>query len=115
MIQAKKWGTTEQIYCMNNVEIHRIEIVKNGYCSKHVHEYKFNKFYVETGVLQIDVWDEGGISTTTIKTGQSTAVEPKLYHKFTALEKTVAYEIYWVQLFSEDIIRETIGGIHDPE
>ena len=54
--QGKIWGETSPIFNKNNVEIHRIEIKKGGYCSKHKHEHKFNAFFVEKGKLQISVW-----------------------------------------------------------
>jgi len=111
MIQAKAWGNTSDIWAGNNVEIHRIDIAKGGYCSKHKHDYKYNKFYVESGILRIDVWDGAGVVSSIIGQGESTSVEPKMYHKFIALEPTVAYEIYWVELFKDDIQRESLGGI----
>ena len=111
MIQAKAWGTTSDIWAGNNAEIHRIDVVKGGYCSKHKHDYKYNKFYVESGLLQVSIWDEGVLISSIIGEGESTSVEPKMYHKFIALEKTVAYEIYWVELFKDDIQRESFGGV----
>ena len=37
-------------------------------------------------------------------------IKPQEYHKFIALEDTVAYEIYWTELDSNDIVRENCGG-----
>ena len=37
-------------------------------------------------------------------------VKPGEYHKFEALEDTIAYEIYWIELNPDDIVRETCGG-----
>lgn len=115
MKQAKIWGITQDIWKSTNVEIHRIDITQDGYCSKHFHEYKFNMFFIEQGSLRIDVWDDPSdkdkFISTTIKQGESFIVEPKLFHKFNALEPTVAYEIYWTSLIGEDIIRETMGGL----
>ena len=38
-IQGKVWGSTGPLFFKNNVEIHRIEVVKGGFCSKHKHEH----------------------------------------------------------------------------
>ena len=112
MKQTKIWGTTQEIWTGNNVEFHRIDIATNGFCSKHCHDYKFNMFFVEQGELWVDVWETADeVNRTIIKTGESTIIEPKKYHKFIAPIPTVAYEIYWVKLFKEDIIRETWGGV----
>lgn len=113
MMKQKVWGTTEQLFGMNNVEIHRIEIKKGGYCSRHLHEYKFNMFYVENGVLQVSVQenDSSIINPTILYKGQSTVVEPKKVHIFLAKEDTIAYEIYWTQMMGEDIVRQTFGGV----
>jgi mannose-6-phosphate isomerase-like protein (cupin superfamily) len=70
-------------------------------------------FFVESGKLKIDVWEKENneMNSTIINKGESTIVDPKLYHKFEALEPTIAYEIYWVKLFNDDIIRENFGGV----
>lgn len=111
-IQGKVWGNTSPLFCKNNVEIHRIEAKKGGFCSKHKHEYKYNAFYIESGKLKITSWknDYDLIDKTVISTGQITTCPPQEYHMFEALEDTVAYEIYWVELNEKDIVRENCGG-----
>ena len=52
--QGKVWGQTQPLFNKNNVEIHRIETNKGGFCSKHKHEFKYNCFYVEKGKLKIN-------------------------------------------------------------
>lgn len=111
-IQGKVWGNTEPLFCKNNVEMHRIEVVSGHYCSKHCHEYKHNMLYVESGKLKITVWknDYDLVDETFVSSGQSTVVPPKEYHFFEAMEDTIAYEIYWVELNKKDILRENHGG-----
>ena len=111
--QGKVWGETESLFCKNNVEIHRINVSKGGFCSKHKHEHKYNLFYVEKGTLKIAVWknDYNLVDETKISDGQSTTVPPGEYHSFQALDDTVAYEIYWVELLEKDIEREDCGGL----
>jgi len=111
-IQGKIWGKTQLIFRNVNSELHRIEAKKGGFCSKHKHDHKYNKFFVESGKFQVDVWqkDYDLVDTTVISAGESTTVPPGRYHKFTALEDSVVYEIYWVELEDKDIVRENVGG-----
>jgi mannose-6-phosphate isomerase-like protein (cupin superfamily) len=111
MINGKVWGTTACIFAKNNVSINRIAINKFGVCSKHYHEHKFNTFFVESGVLKISVWqkDYPLVDETILKAGDSTVVKPGLFHMFEAIEDTIAYEIYHIELEEDDIIRETHG------
>lgn len=113
-IQGKVWGETECIFLKNNVEFHRIEAKKDGFCSKHLHEHKFNAFFVESGKLKITIWknDYDLVDETIITSKQMSVVKPGEYHKFEALEDTVAYEIYWVELSTSDIVRENHGGVN---
>jgi hypothetical protein len=56
MISGKVWGSTELIEANGALEFHRIATRKGGVCSKHLHEFKWNGFYVESGTLLIRVW-----------------------------------------------------------
>jgi len=110
--QGKVWGSTQPLFFKNNVEIHRIETNKEGYCSKHKHDFKYNCFYVESGKMKITTWknDYDLVDETILHSGEATTVPPGEYHMFEALEDTVCYEIYWVELNSDDIKRENVGG-----
>jgi quercetin dioxygenase-like cupin family protein len=109
---GKIWGSAQNLFFKNNVEINRIQINKNGYCSKHKHEHKYNMFFIERGKLKIKVWknDYYLVDETILETQQSNIVNPGEYHTFEALEDTIAYEIYWTELSDQDIIREGRSG-----
>lgn len=109
---GKTWGETREIFRRNNVEVHRIEAHKGGYCSKHQHLHKYNQFYVEKGILQVDVWknDYDLCDTTQLHPGETMTVPPGELHRFTALSDVVAWEIYWVELEPGDIERVDKGG-----
>lgn len=113
-IHGKIWGNTECLFNKNNVSIHRIEAKKGHMCSQHYHLHKHNMLYVETGVLKIEVWQDSNLITTTILAdGQSTSIPPGLKHRFSALENTIAFEIYFIELDDSDIIRLQKGGRYD--
>ena len=54
-IQGKVWGKTQEIFKNSNFELHRIEVNKGGFCSKHKHIHKINAFYIEKG-KRIEHW-----------------------------------------------------------
>lgn len=111
--KGKNWGYTTKIFESQNVEVHVIEIVKGGYCSKHKHK-KINMFHLISGKLKIKVWmDEKLIDETIITKGETSAVYANFKHIFEALEDTVCLEIYHIFLEPGDIDREkgSIGGI----
>ena len=112
-IQGKVWGKTQDIFKNSNFELHRIEVNKGGFCSKHRHLHKFNAFYVEKGKMKIIIYetDYDLVDETIISTGDLTIVKPGKFHKFEALEDSICYEIYWVELYYNDIDRENVGGM----
>jgi len=112
-IQGKVWGLTQEVFKNSNFEIHRIEVNKGGYCSKHKHNHKINAFFIEKGKLNIKIYqtDYDLVDDTIASAGELSIVKPGLYHEFEALENTIAYEIYWVDLNHDDIERDSVGGV----
>ena len=112
-IQGKVWGKTQDIFKNSNFELHRIEVNKGGFCSKHRHVHKFNAFYVEKGKLKITIYETEYdlVDETIISAGDLSIVKPGKFHKFDALEDSICYEIYWVELNYNDIDRENVGGM----
>ena len=115
MKAGKVWGTTEQVEANGALEFHRIEMNTGGVCSKHMHEYKWNGFFVESGKLKIKVWqkDYDLVDETIIGPGEYTKVKPGLYHQFECLESGVAFELYWAELSHNDIKRDSVGYIEE--
>ena len=112
--QGKVWGFTSHLFAKNNVSIHRIQVDPGGYCSKHKHNHKYNMFYVEEGALDIEVWknDYDLVDKTVLVKGDFMSVKPGEYHLFKANKDTIAFEIYWPELLSEDIQRKSVGKMN---
>lgn len=111
MRQGKTWGYTTEFFRNAMVSAHHLEINKGGYCSEHIHKYKYNLFYIISGRLKITIWRENDVGDVTILTaGQVSAIPPDFYHKFEGLEKTECVEVYQVLLIDPDIKRRTQGG-----
>ena len=112
MKSGKVWGETELILQTPFVEFHRIWVHEDGYCSTHKHEYKWNMFYVTSGELEIHIHknDYDLIDITILKPGEWTTVKPGEFHSFKGVRYTLAFELYYPEPLSEDIIRKTVGG-----
>lgn len=114
MKQGKVWGFTSHLFGKNNVSIHRIEIEPGGYCSKHKHSHKWNRFYIEEGELDVQIWknDYDLVDTTRLYKNEFLDIKPGEFHRFlnTSTSVAIVYEIYWVDLNEGDIEREDVGG-----
>lgn len=115
IIQGKVWGHTSPLFNKNNTELHLVHINKGGFCSRHLHKFKFNKFVVISGKLKVTIWKDYGTSTledvSIVSAAQECTVPPGNFHKFEALEDTLALEVYWVELNEDDIVRADHGGL----
>lgn len=111
MKAGKVWGETEQIIANGSVEMHRVSINKGAMCSQHMHQSKWNGFYVITGALIVRVWknDYDLTDETIIRAGEFCQVRPGEYHQFEALADTDAIELYWTALDTGDIVRRSVG------
>ena len=113
MKAGKVWGQTELIFQNPFIEFHRIFVGAGGYCSTHKHDFKWNLFYVTSGKLKIKVHknDNDLIDETILGHGEWTTVKPGEYHSFEAEDDTLAFELYYPEPLSDDIIRQTVGGL----
>lgn len=111
--QGKVWGESSPLFARNNVEVHRIYARHGGCSSRHRHAHKFNLFYVEQGCLRVVIEQPYGLEDITfVRKHESCVVPPGLWHKFEAIEDTLAFEIYWTELDPQDIERDGCGGMN---
>jgi len=112
MKAGKIWGQTELIHANGVLEFHRIEYKAGKQCSEHLHEFKWNGFYVESGKMMIRVWqnDYDLVDETILGPGDFTQVKPGVMHQFVGLESGVAFELYWAEFNHGDIKRRSVGG-----
>jgi mannose-6-phosphate isomerase-like protein (cupin superfamily) len=110
---GKIWGSTELIHANGVFEFHRIEFNKGYKCSEHLHRFKWNGFFVESGKMLIRVWQDedqkGLVDETVLSAGDFTQVKPGKIHQFEGIEDGVAFELYWAEFNHDDIVRRTIG------
>lgn len=108
---GKVWGETKAIVVNPFCELHHIIIEEGGVCSKHLHKYKTNGFYVTKGSLLIRTWqkDYDLVDETLLGPGDYYEAAPNLYHQFEAVTDVEAFEIYFPVGIGSDIVRETVG------
>lgn len=112
MKAGKVWGSTRLVHANSAFEFHRIEYNKGFKCSEHLHEHKWNGFFIESGKMLVRTWkdDQGLIDETILEAGDFTMVKPGEYHQFEGLESGVAFELYWAEFNHNDIKRRTSGS-----
>lgn len=111
---GKFWGKTQGIFEGPNSEVHYLQIEQGGYCSKHRHVHKYNRFFLIEGSLKIIIYRPQGEDITILSPGDYTDVPPNTWHRFECLETSKCLEIYWVEdLDPGDIEREDTGGKKD--
>lgn len=113
---GKVWGTTEPLLQTPIIEIHRLYIEPNRCCSLHWHAHKWNAFVVLSGRLTIEAHksDYDLIDRTVLVTNDMTTIPPGEVHRFVTTDSDCwCLEIYYPELLSEDIVRESVGGIYE--
>lgn len=116
MISGKVWGQTQLVLRTPFIEVHKLFIKPHAFCSWHHHEFKWNAFVTVSGVLQIEVKknDYNLTDITFLHPTDLMTVKPGEKHRFVTGDKAcVAFEFYYPEELSADIIRESVGGIGD--
>lgn len=114
-LQSKTWGWTQHIFLSEEVEIARAHIVTGGYCSKHHHSNKVNRFHIINGKLEIIVYRNNKEERVILSPGMTLDVPPMIQHRMVCKEECDFIEIYWSDnnnLNAGDIVRVDDGGIN---
>ena len=111
--QSKIWGITSEILKNAFVEVHRLEIKKGGLSSEHIHQFKTNAFYVESGKIAVKQFQDNGlVDITTLSSGDFIEILPNIKHQFEGIDNSVVFEVYYpIEIGAVDIIRYTQGYI----
>lgn len=118
-LQSKIWGLTTNLFSSPYVEVHLIKVNPGGFCSRHIHEKRWNSFYILKGSLDVLIYRKYGDKEfeekTTLKVGECSDVPPQVEHRFQCNEYCEALEIYWVdEIEGSDIVRKDNGGLNKP-
>lgn len=109
-LQTKVWGETEALLVTPTVQLHRINFLRGGVCSRHYHKARFNAFYVLAGRLKVVQEYHTAQKETLLLPGDLHVVAPGVIHCFEGLTEGRALELYYMDELSEhDIVRLTQG------
>lgn len=110
----KIWGRTTPLIVTPLFEMHRLDIKPWHRCSRHVHRFKHNAFYILSGSLYVDSVLSAHAnfdSAHMLKANDVYTIAPGVDHQFrTGGLPCVALEMYYTEPLSEDIVRRNIGG-----
>lgn len=113
---SKIWGKTRQIMANPNCEVHHASIDRGTWCSRHYHAWKWNLFYVISGELEVQFFNNEfsviPVTAYTVRAGEQFKVPPRQWHRFEAVGSPVELiEVYWAEeVLAGDIIRADTGG-----
>ena len=101
----KCWGANTEIFRNDSVSVNFLNLVKGGVCSWHLHQHKYNTFYLISGKVVIRT----ELGETVLNPGNSILVSAPMKHQFEALEDSGLIEIMWVSYDQRDIVRLVEG------
>lgn len=111
--EDKAWGKTACVVQQTNFTVHHLIVVPNSYCSRHLHEHRYNGFFVTDGECIVREFPEGEPERDTLlKAGDYYEVPPGMQHKFISKTGCRMMEYYFTpDVREEDIIRFSLGGL----
>lgn len=103
----KTWGDKVTVFSNDLCEVSYLDLNPLQRCSWHVHQTKFNQFFVIKG--QIVIKTEWG--NAKVKEGQVFTTKPGEWHEFRTGETPAQIiEVMYVKYNENDIHREKLGG-----
>jgi len=115
-MEYKSWGYRYSVHNFGGCQVDICCIKKGGYSSWHHHLYKFNRFIVLDGKLEIYL--AGTKLPYLIGDGfniRKFDVKPGIIHKFKALTNVQLLEVYYTVCSDKDIVRQDKGGVNYEE
>ena len=121
--EEKIWGkATGYFHDGAYTEAHLAEINPGGFCSVHKHEYKHNHFFILSGRVLIEIYNNldaeasaAVVQVIALEQGMAATVPAGIYHRFFTRMPSIVLETYTpleghkVEL--NDIVRVKPGGV----
>jgi len=122
VIESKVWGSAHHVFNSHAAAVSILETVAGGYCSRHSHAQRVNRFIVQSGVIDVVEYDNSGekeLSRVRMLPGSVHDVEAGVVHRFEVLEGGIVVEVYFPakagdKVSLDDIDRLDIGGMAKP-
>lgn len=111
--EKKIWGRTACVTSHAGFTVHHLLVVPGSFCSRHLHEHRFNGFFVTKGQMLIREFEGDEVAKEVqLREGDYYEVAPLIEHQFESIEGAEALEIYFPpDVRGEDIKRFSIGGL----
>lgn len=117
-VESKCWGNTRRVGIGSHWDIHYLQLVQGGYCSRHRHTNKWNLFYVASGRVAVEFFNDGEsepYKIVEIGPDERLTVPSRVWHRFRVLENGSMIEVYWPDRWNpDDIERAEEGGFIEP-
>ena len=112
---SKPWGAATFLDVGPYHEVLCIFVKPGGFCSKHEHATKINKFCVLSGILRVRWWIGDQIKCSVLGPGEAITIPAGGPHQFEAEKETNAIEVYFPRFAAaeRDIIRWEMGGLNE--
>jgi hypothetical protein len=110
-IQPKRWGFTISTAISDRpIHVAYAQMKAGEFSSVHYHEFLYNRFFLITGRLLIEVFRGEAIEKVEVLPLQTLDIEPGQLHRMAAIENCQLIEIYWAEDSAatpnfEDIVR----------
>lgn len=116
--ETKIWGKARHVFSDPQAAVSVLRTEKGGYCSRHFHSQRVNRFIVETGIIEVVEYDPSGereIARARLEAGDVHDVEAGVVHRFEVIEPGVVVEVYFPsrptdRVSHDDIVRIDLGG-----
>ena len=116
--EKKVWGFVYHAFDDDNCAVSVLHTQAGGYCSRHTHTERINRFLVVSGCIDVVRYSDDGskeISRTSLKEGDIEDVGAGVVHSFEVVEPGVVVEVYspafnGAKVRLDDINRLKLGG-----
>lgn len=118
--EQKVWGTAMHVFNSSFAAVSILQTIAGGYCSRHSHKQRVNRFIVQSGAIDVVEYDAGGdVETSRLRmyAGDVHDVEAEVVHRFEVVVSGVVVEVYFPahpggMVYAGDIDRIDVGGMN---
>lgn len=118
--EKKIWGKALHVFASPHAAVSILDTYHGGYCSRHFHAERVNRFVVQSGAIYVVEYDPGGtieVSRTKLQSGDMHDVEAGVVHRFEVIDPGQVIEVYFpanqnCKVSHHDIVRLDTGGMN---
>ena len=116
--EDKIWGKATHVFASPHAAVSILETVIGGYCSRHYHAQRINRFIVTSGIIEVVEYNQTGeleVNRTRMESGDVHDVDAGIIHRFEVVSPGQVIEVYYPAkpgciVGLDDIQRLDIGG-----